>query len=227
MTGSFKTTFSQLAHFTTLPDEVLDQLSKIAVRQTIPAGKVIYWEGEPAEAVYLLEEGWVKATRLSRKGREQAMMVLRPVDLFGDIAVFTEGVYPGTVTALEDVTVWSLSARHLQDGINLYPDLANAFLRHFAYRVLHYLQLVEDLSLHSVEARLARTLVRYAQSVDDQWVVPRRPWATYDEMAARLGTVRDVLSRALKTLEAKGYLRVEKHGIILLERQLLAEYEDL
>jgi len=84
-----------------------------------------------------------------------------------------------------------------------------AVIRHLGERVLHYLNLVEDLSLRSVEARLAHTLLQHAEFQDGRLVVPRRSWTTFDEMAVRLGTVRDVLSRALKTLEAEGLLRVE------------------
>ncbi|PWH12752.1 MAG: hypothetical protein DDG59_15390 [Anaerolineae bacterium] len=223
---SFLATLSRLPNFESLPSEGKESLEQIAVRRTFAAEQIIYLEGEAADTVYLLEKGWVKAVRLSRKGREQAVLVLRAVDLFGDVAIFTTGFYPGTVTALEDCFVWTLPAAELLERINRYPELAQAFLYHLATRILHYLQLVEDLSLHSVEARLARTLARYAEEVGGEWIVPRRPWATYDAMAVRLGTVRDVLSRALRTLEAKGLLRVEKQRIVLLNWEELAEYED-
>lgn len=223
---SFSETLSRLPHFEGLPSELKSSLGKIALRQTFSAEQVIYLEGEPAEYVYLLEKGWVKAIRLSRKGCEQAVLVLRAVDLFGDVAIFSTGFYPGTVIALEDCVVWALPSSSLLEMMDYYPQFTQAFIRHLAFRILHHLQLVEDLSLCSVEARLARTLARYAENVHGQWIVPRRPWATYDAMATRLGTVRDVLSRALKTLEGKGLLKVERQQIILLDREELSEYED-
>ncbi len=88
--------------------------------------------------------------------------------------------------------------------VKRYPDLALAIIRKLSERVLHYIGLVEDLSLRSVEARLASTLLRNAELRNEQLIVPRREWTTFDEMAVRLGTVRDVLSRAMKTLEARG-----------------------
>ena len=187
---------------------------------------MIYLEGEPAESLYILENGWVKATRMTREGREQAMMFLRPVELFGDIAVFAGSIYPGTVTALETVQVWKIPARTMLDLIPRYPDLAMAVIRHLAGRVVHYVNLVEDLSLRSVEARLAHTLLQNAELQDGRLVIPRREWTTFDEMAVRLGTVRDVLSRALKTLELEGLLRVEKQHILILDPQGLAERAD-
>jgi CRP/FNR family transcriptional regulator len=86
---------------------------------------------------------------------------------------------------------------------------------------------VEDLSLRNVETRLANTLLQHAEARNGQLLVPRRDWTTFDEMAVRLGTVRDVLSRALKTLEAEGLLKVEKQAIVLLDPKGLAERGNL
>ena len=108
-----------------------------------------------------------------------------------------------------------------------YPELATAVIRHLGERVLQYISLVEDLSLRSVEARLAKTLLSHAELQDGQLIVPRREWTTFDEMAVRLGTVRDVLSRTLKTLEAEGLLKVEKQSIIVLDPKGLAERGNL
>jgi CRP/FNR family transcriptional regulator len=219
----FKKTFQHVSHFNGLTAETQQAVAAVAIRRRFDAGQVIYVEGEPAESIYVLESGWIKATRMTREGREQAMMFLRPVEIFGDIAVFTGTTYPGTVVTLEPVSVWRIPARTILDMIPRYPDLAIAIIRHLGERVLHYVNLVEDLSLRSVEARLAHTLLQNAELQNGQLIVPRREWTTFDEMAVRLGTVRDVLSRALKTLEAENLLRVEKHAIILLDPQGLSQ----
>ncbi len=213
---------SSLQNFADLPDEVQQAIAASATHRHFDTGQVLYVEGEPAKSVYILESGWVKATRMTRDGREQAMMFLRPVEVFGDIAVFTGTTYPGTVVALEDVDVWVIPAKTLLDLIPRHPALAMAVIRHLGERVLHYIRLVEDLSLRSVESRLASTLLRNAELHEGQLIVPRREWTTFDEMAVRLGTVRDVLSRALHTLENEGVLKVERREIILLDPKGLA-----
>ncbi len=123
-------------------------------------------------------------------------MFFRPVEVFGDIASLTGAAYPGTAVALEPVTAWAIPAGTILDAIPCRPDLATAIIRHLGERILHYVNLVEDLSLRSVEARVANVLLRNAELHDQQLIVPRREWTTFDQMAARLGTVRDVLSRA-------------------------------
>jgi len=222
-----KNALQRIRHLNDLPDEIQQRIAASATLRHFDTGQIIYVEGEPAESIYILEAGWVKATRMTREGREQAMMFLRPVEMFGDIAVFTGTTYPGTVVALEAVDVWIIPAKTILDLIPRYPTFAAAVIRHLGERVLHYISLVEDLSLRSVEARLANTLLRNAELHEGQLIVPRHEWTTFDEMAVRLGTVRDVLGRALKTLEAEGLLRVQKQAIILLDPKGLEERESL
>jgi len=219
----FKKTLLRVPQFNLLAIETQNAIATSAIHRHFDAGQVIYVEGEPAEAVYILESGWIKAIRMTRDGREQAMMFLRPVEVFGDIAVLTGRMYPGTVVALESVNVWTIPAKTILELIPRYSDLAMAIIRHLGERVLHYISLVEDLSLRSVEARLVRNLLQNAELHEGHLIVPRREWTTFDEMAVRLGTVRDVLSRALKTLEAENLLRVEKQSIVLLDPQGLAD----
>jgi len=95
-----------------------------------------------------------------------------------------------------------------------------AVIRRLGKRVMYFIGLVEDLSLRSVEARLAHTLLRHAEAHDGQLIVPRRSWTTFDEMAVRLGTVRDVLSpaentRSRRTAEGReaGYCPVRCGGV--------------
>jgi CRP-like cAMP-binding protein len=219
----FIRTFAGLANFNTLPTAAYQALARCASRRYFDAGQVIYVEGEVADYLYILETGWVKATRMNRDGREQAMMFLRPVDIFGDIAVLTGSTYPGTTIALERVGVWFIAAQAFWNLVHTTPELAEAVIRHLGKRVLNYISLVEDLSLRTVEARLAHSLLQYAEVQDGLLVIQRRKWTTFDEMAVRLGTVRDVLSRTLKVLEAQNLLKVEKQVIILLDPKGLSE----
>ncbi|HET7010195.1 MAG TPA: Crp/Fnr family transcriptional regulator [Anaerolineales bacterium] len=217
---------SKVRHFTDLPPHIQAALAELALPRHYAAGQVIYLEGEPGTTVYLLESGWVRATRTSPEGREQALLFLRPGEIFGDIAVFNGTVYPGTVVALEDADVWAIDGPALLDLVARHPELALAVIRRLADRVSHFIGLVEDLSLRSVEARLARTLLRNAEKRDGGLFVPRREWTTFDQMATRLGTVRDVLSRALHTLEEEGLLQVGRHEIVLLNPEGLARRGD-
>jgi CRP/FNR family transcriptional regulator len=221
-----RVTLAQIKHLNDLPEEAVKAIVESASPHHFDTGQVIYLEGEPAEYVYILESGWVKATRMTHEGREQGLHFLRPVEIFGDNAAFTGTTYPATTTALETTDVWMIPSETLLALVKRFPDLALAIIHILSERVLKYIELVEDLSLRSVEARLASTLLRNAELQDGQLVVLRREWTTFDEMAVRLGTVRDVLSRAMKTLELEGYLKVDKQTIVILDAKELAKRAD-
>jgi CRP/FNR family transcriptional regulator len=218
-----KQAIAALRHFSALPAEVNEALARRMIARTYSAGQVICVEGEAGEYIYLLEKGWVKGVRTAMDGREQAAIFLHDGEIFGDEAVFSGAAYPVTVIALEKVSTWAIEGAVLVDLAKRYPTLALACLEHLSARVLYYVQLVEDLGLRSVQARIAHTLLNHAELLDGALTVPRRSWTTLDEMATRLGTVRDVLSRSLNALEAEGILRLERSKIVILEPQKLLE----
>ena len=210
-------------YFSALPAEVGEALAREMIVRTYAAGQVICLEGDPGEYVYLLEKGWVKAVRTAMDGRELAAMFLRDGEIFGDEAVFSGTAYPITVIALEKVCAWAIEGAALVGLTRRHPALALACLQHLSARVLYYVQLVEDLGLRSVQARIAHTLLHHAELRDGFFVIPRRNWTTLDEMATRLGTVRDVLSRSLNALETEGILRLERSRIVILDPEKLIE----
>jgi CRP-like cAMP-binding protein len=212
-----------IRHLAALPAEARKALARNMIPRVYTAGQVICLEGEPGDYVYLLEKGWIKAVRMALDGREQATMLVHDGEIFGAEAAFGRAAYPVTVVALENVSAWAIDSAALLALVNQCPALALACLEHLSSRVLYYVQLVEDLGLRSVQARIAHTLLNHAESRDGVLVVPRRPWTTLNEMASRLGTVRDVLSRSLTTLETDGILRLERSQIVILDPQKLVE----
>lgn len=221
--NQLRTTFAQIKHLNDLSEEAINAIIELASPRHFDAGQVIYLEGEPAEFVYILERGWVKATRMTHEGREQGLHFLRPVEIFGDNAVFTRTTYPATTTALEATDVWVIPSEEMLRLIKRFPDFALAIISILSERIVKYIELVEDLSLRSVDERLASTLLRNAELIEGELVVQRRAWTTLDEMAVRLGTVRDVLSRALKTLELEGFIKVDKQKIVITDGKALAK----
>ncbi len=218
-----KLAIATVRHFSALPAEVTEALARQMIPRAYTAGQLICLEGEPGDYVYLLEKGWVKAVRTATDGREQAALFLREGEIFGDEAVFSGAPYPVTVIALEKVSAWAIEGAALVELSSRYPALALACLEHLSARVLYYVQLVEDLGLRSVQSRIAHTLLNHAELREGVLIIPRRSWTTLDEMATRLGTVRDVLSRSLNALESEGILILERSQIVILDPQKLLE----
>jgi CRP/FNR family transcriptional regulator len=170
-------------------------------------------EGEACAGLYLVQDGWLKIVKLSSDGREQILRVVGPGEVCNEVGVFACRPNPATSIALDAASVWIIEPETILRLIDEVPELARAVTQGLAERVLHLLSLVEDLSLRTVEARLARVLLERAT----KGTLHRYHWATQTEMAARLGTVPDVLSRVLRRLVDEGLIQVSRHQIQILD----------
>jgi CRP-like cAMP-binding protein len=196
----------------------LDAIAQAAVRRTYQADQIVFLEGEPCTGLYVVQEGWLKSVKISPAGREQVVRFVGPGDAFNEVGVLASAPNQVTVIALEPCALWLIRHEALVALLESDRHLAWLITQNLARRVMHLMSLVEDLSLRTVEARLARLLLEQAQEA----TLHRRPWATQAEMASRLGTVPDVLNRALRTLADEGLIRVARHQIQVLDADALA-----
>jgi len=206
-----------VSYFGNLDDAALVLVARSAIRRVYDEGQVILLEGEPCAGLYIVESGWLKAIKIGLDGREQVLQMLKPGDAFNLISIFTDVPNQATVTALEASQVWIIPRSFLLSLLVDQPSFAIQVVKDLAGRVMHLIRLVEDLSLRSVEARLARLILE--QSEGD--LVRRQRWATQAAMAARLGTVPDVVNRALRKLAEDGMIAVERHQIKILNQEKL------
>lgn len=209
--------FRVVSYFTNLDDAALDLVARSAIRRVYDEGRVVLLEGEPCAGLYIVESGWLKAIKIGLDGREQVLQMLKPGDAFNLISIFTDAPNQATVAALEASQVWVIPRSFLLSLLNDQPSFAQQVVKDLAGRVMHLIRLVEDLSLRSVEARLARLLLEQA----DGDLISRQRWATQAAMAARLGTVPDVVNRALRKLAEDGIIAVERHQIKILNQEKL------
>jgi CRP-like cAMP-binding protein len=200
-------------YFADVDADLIATIARHIIRQEYDAGQVVFLEGEQEVALYVVQQGWLKAVKMSPDGREQVLHFIGPGEVFNAIGVFVEATNPATVIALEPTTVWVIQKNNMLKLLDDYPELARVVIQRLAGRVQQLIAMVEDLSLRTIEARLARYLIE--QSTAEQLHRPR--WATQAELANRLGTVPDVLNRALRSLAKDQLIRVERHQIQILD----------
>jgi CRP/FNR family transcriptional regulator len=162
----------------------------------------------------VVESGWLKVSKIAIDGREQVLQFLGSGEVFNAVSVFTGTANPASVTALEEARLWMIGRSVMLQLLDENPKLARLIIQDLAGRLTYLVSLVEDLSLRSVEARLARLLLQ--QSIGNK--VLRQKWATQNEIAARLGTVPDVVSRTLRKLSDRGLIELDRKEIRLLDR---------
>jgi CRP-like cAMP-binding protein len=205
--------------FQGLDPPTLQALAQGAAWREVAAGEVVVLEGEAQPGLYYLHHGAVKVVKTSPAGREQILRFLEPGDTFNEIAVFTDQPNPATAIALEPAAIWIIPRAMLLRLLGERPAFARQVIANMAGRMLYLVSLVSDLSLRPVTGRLARLLLDEAQ--DDVLARPR--WYTQAELAARLGTVPDVIQRALRQLDQDGLIAVERDQIRILDRPALEQ----
>lgn len=224
MTDSPLQIIDRIPLFAALPDESVQALTALAVPIDRPAGVTIQLQGEPAEAMYLVSAGRVKIYRLSAAGREQILNVIGPGGMFNAVPIFDGGPCPASAEALSDVTLLVLPRQALLDCVDRHPALARAFLAEFTGRMRHLVDLVDTLALHTVQGRLARLLLDQAAAAErGEAVAP----ITQAQIAAHLGTVREMVGRTLKSFEALGLIRIERSAISVIDRAGLERQAEL
>lgn len=209
----------ELQYFALLDDEVLEAVAAVAHQRRYALDEIIFLEGDPCAGLFVVQSGRVKIFKTSLKGREQSLHFVGPGHSFNDVAVLDGGPNPATVMAVEPTTCLVIDRDAMVRLVETYPALAMAVIESIARRARHLVGLVEDLSFRSVQARLAKLLLEQAQASSREGQVPRL--MTQQEMAARLGTVREVVGRALRALEDRGVIRIHRHRIIILDREEL------
>lgn len=207
-----------------LPGRVHLALAEIAHRRRYAAGEIVFLEGEPVAGLFLVESGSVKIVRHAKDGREYIVHLLHRGDTFNDVAAMDGGPNPATAIGHVDALVWRFGRTDLRDLAIRHPELAWSMMESIASRARYLVGTVQDLAMRSVRGRLARLLLDEAEHAHNGEVARL---LTQEEMAGRLGTVREVVGRALRSLAAEGVIEFDRHRIAILDPERLAAEADL
>ncbi len=206
-----------LPYFKALDPPMLARLAHGAVWREYATGETVFLEGDTAPGLYFLASGWLKVAKSSLGGREQVLRYLGPGETFNEIGAFACRANPASAIVLEPAGVWLLQREAIARLVREQPELAQRIIETMADRVIELVNLVADLSLRSVTGRLARLLLD--EAAGDVHHRPR--WRTQSELAARLGTVPDVVQRALRGLENDGAIEILPRQILIRDRDTL------
>jgi CRP-like cAMP-binding protein len=205
-----------IPYFTGLSQDDLDSVKKLFFEKKFERGDIIVNEGEPADALYFVSSGAVKTFRTSVDGKEQVLKIVRPGESFNDVAVFDNGSNLAGVRAMGAVNVYGILNRDVIVVLQKYPQIALNGLNILANQTRYYISLIDDLSFKPVVARVAKILVEYLGNT----AVPSQR-LTQQDMAAIAGTARELIGRSLKKLERNGFIKFDRHQIVIKDIEAL------
>jgi CRP-like cAMP-binding protein len=203
-------------YFAGLPPKILSAIRGRVITKRYKKGAVIYAEGEASPGLYLVESGTVRIYKGSADGREQDLHRVGAGQSFNDAAALDGASTVATAEAREAAVVQLVPRDALRDLILRHPEIGLSVSHVLAERVRELSALVGELSLQHVVSRLAAFVLRSADA-RSVVVLPTR-----QDLAAQIGTVREVAARGLRHLEQLGCIRIESgRRAIILDRRML------
>jgi CRP/FNR family transcriptional regulator len=217
-------TISQIASiplFDGLPRDQLEDLATILVDNIFGHGQSVFMEGDEGNGFYVAISGRVKIYKLSSEGKEQILHIFGPGEPFGEVPVFAGQKFPANAAAMEDSRLFFLPRNAFINLIRKNPDLALNMLGVLSRRLRKFTQLVEDLSLKEIPARLAAYLLylRELRGEKDELELD----ISKNQLASVLGTIPETLSRILRRMNKRGLLESQGRRIRILNPEGLRE----
>lgn len=210
----------RVSYFASLPAAELRRVATRCAARTLRRGELLFEEGQPCRGLFVVAEGAVQIRQTSLRGREQVFHAEGPGGTLGEGPLFDRGGYIGTAVATEPTRVLFLHRVDLLDLCRRHPAVALSILETLARRVRHFAEIVSDLAFRPVPERLARYIDSLARSVAPGTAVELD--LTQTQLAARLGTVRELVARALSQLEASGVITRKRSRIVIRDPGRLA-----
>jgi len=205
-----------ILYFSGLSPAELESIRKLVFEKSADRAEMVLLEGESAENLYFVASGAVKVFKTSAEGKEQILSIVRPGESFNDVPMFDGGLNPASARAMGPVLLYGIKKQDMKTILRDHPHIALNVIKVLARRVRHLVSLVEDLSFKRVISRVAKILFEHIRGETG-----RGPRLTQQEMAAMAGTAREVVGRSLKALEEKGAIKLDRHRIIITNKEAL------
>ena len=215
-------TLREFSLFQDLSEDDLIEIEKKLHRRIVTKDEILLFEGEILQKLIFVETGWFKSEKTSKEGRQQTLRFIGPIEVINEYAVFSEEPSKATIIALENAKVFYLKKEDVESLLNRSPRFSRAVISNLAKRIRHLINHVENLSLLSVEQRLAQYLLEEEQA----GLIIRQSWKTQAEIAAQLGTVVDVINRSLQKFERRGIIEITREQFTILDEDRLREIID-
>lgn len=204
-------------YFDDLAEAMLRDIAQHTRLGEYQRGDVLFWEGDPCEGLFIIQQGSAKIFRISPQGRQYIVRILQEGDTFAEVPAFDEGTSPVNVEALENCRVWIVDKNKLHKLVMAHPMFAQKVLVNFGTMLRGMVRMVSEMAFYQVTHRLARLIdAELPQDKAAHW--------TQEQLAARLGTVREVVARSLKEMERSGAIKLEDRRIHIVDREIFDQW---
>lgn len=218
-------TLRKVPLFADLTETEMQFLSQRAVPRQFEPGEIIFSEGDACAGLFVVESGHVRIFKSSASGREQVLAIEGPSSSIAELPVFDGGKYPASTAAVGAATLLFVSKQDFHSLCLVHPQVALKVLRVVGRRLRTLVGIIEELSFTTVRSRLISLLLRLGRQQGrrtEQGIELTLP-ASNQELAAQIGTVRELVSRNLSRLQAQGLVRLDGRNVVIPDPEALKE----
>lgn len=216
-----KNCITRVPIFSNLTHEEMMEVASITSEKTYEKGEMIYTAGDLGQKLYVIHEGKVKITRISEAGKEQVIRVLGPGEFLGELSLFSPEPLTDNGEILEKTILCLIDGENLKELMGKYQPITWKIMEELSQRLTKAENLIENISIHGVEKRLAGTLLHMADE-DGQVLLTM----SKKDFASHMGMSQETLSRKLTVFQEMGLIKLKGHRQIeLLNLQGLEEIE--
>lgn len=207
--------------FQDLESGLLEQIQRISAVKTYSKNQTIFSEGENPGGFFIVLSGRIKIYKISSEGKEQILHIFGPGEPFGEVAVFENRPFPAYATALEKTKTLYIMKGEFIRLIARNPKFTLKILAVLSRRLHYFTELVEDLSLKEIPARLARYLLALSRRQKDADRI--RLDVSKSQLASILGTIPETLSRVFAKMSKLKLIQIKGSEIKIVDREGLEE----
>lgn len=198
--------------FSELRSSSLDELGRIVTIRHLGEDEVLFGEGEDAETFFILASGDVDLVKSSPGGREQLVRSVKAGEVFAEAAMFSGMSYPAMAIARSRSEILSIGKSRFISFLRGHPEVSLRMMGVMSNLLRHMNSLLAELSLGTVSGRLAAYLLkRMKEEGREEFLLD----ISKKELAFKIGTVPETLSRNLKRMATDGVLRIAGSRIII------------
>lgn len=201
--------------FSSLNEDELAELSKLAIERNFKLDEFVFWEGDASNYFYIVVEGRIKIAKYSSSGKEFIIAFFGPGEMFGEVAVFEDKPYPASAQAVADTKVLVIKKDDFLSFLATRPQVALEIINVLGGRLRDAQSRLKDLAGERVEQRIAMTLLMLSAKLG-----PTLPF-TRQEIANMAGTTTETAIRVTSQLKERGIIRSVRGKIIILDETKL------
>jgi CRP/FNR family transcriptional regulator len=208
-----------------LSNETLEEIMDNITIKDYRADETVFLEGQLSEYVYLVISGRVKITKVSTTGREKILHIIRDNDMFGEQAIYENGVNPASAKSIEKSVLFQIRLNFFKQLIEKDNKCAMMLLEVINLKLRQAYRQIINLSFKDTYSRLASRLFKLARDhgvEQGDWLMIEAK-LTQQELADYVGTSRETISRILSDLTQKEILIIDRHRIIIKDYAALKE----